>query len=119
LIDYLPRNALVFVDESHVTIPQVGGMYKGDRARKENLVNYGSGCRVRWTTGLCVSTNSVLLPQTVFVSATADYEHAHAGQVVEQVVCPTGLVDPVLEVRPRKPGRRSAMEWFGGRASAC
>jgi excinuclease ABC subunit B len=102
LIDYLPRNALVFVDESHVTIPQVGGMYKGDRARKENLVNYGFRLPSALDNRpLRFDEFEKLLPQTVFVSATpADYERAHAGQVVEQVVRPTGLVDPVLEVRP-------------------
>jgi excinuclease ABC subunit B len=102
LIDYLPRNALVFVDESHVTIPQVGGMYKGDRARKENLVNYGFRLPSALDNRpLRFDEFEKLLPQTVFVSATpADYERAHAGQVVEQVVRPTGLVDPMLEVRP-------------------
>ncbi|HEX4524074.1 MAG TPA: excinuclease ABC subunit UvrB [Casimicrobiaceae bacterium] len=102
LIDYLPRNALVFVDESHVTIPQVGGMYKGDRARKENLVNYGFRLPSALDNRpLRFDEFEKLLPQTVFVSATpAEYERAHAGQVVEQVVRPTGLVDPVLEVRP-------------------
>jgi excinuclease ABC subunit B len=102
LIDYLPRNALVFVDESHVTIPQVGGMYKGDRVRKENLVNYGFRLPSALDNRpLRFDEFEKLLPQTVFVSATpADYERAHAGQVVEQVVRPTGLVDPVLEVRP-------------------
>ena len=102
LIDYLPRKALVFVDESHVTIPQVGGMYKGDRARKENLVNYGFRLPSALDNRpLRFDEFEKLLPQTVFVSATpADYERAHAGQVVEQVVRPTGLVDPVLEVRP-------------------
>ncbi|HSQ82971.1 MAG TPA: excinuclease ABC subunit UvrB, partial [Casimicrobiaceae bacterium] len=102
LIDYLPPTALMFIDESHVTIPQVGGMYKGDRARKENLVNYG----FRLPSALDnrpprFDEFERLLPQTVFVSATpADYEEKHAGQVVEQVVRPTGLVDPQLEVRP-------------------
>jgi excinuclease ABC subunit B len=102
LIDYLPRNALVFVDESHVTIPQVGGMYKGDRARKENLVNYGFRLPSALDNRpLRFDEFEKLLPQTVFVSATpAEYEREHAGQVVEQVVRPTGLVDPVLEVRP-------------------
>jgi excinuclease ABC subunit B len=102
LIDYLPRNALVFVDESHVTIPQVGGMYKGDRARKENLVNYGFRLPSALDNRpLRFDEFEKLLPQTVFVSATpADYERTHAGQVVEQVVRPTGLVDPMLEVRP-------------------
>ena len=102
LIDYLPRNALVFIDESHVTIPQVGGMYKGDRARKENLVNYGFRLPSALDNRpLRFEEFEKLLPQTVFVSATpADYEREHAGQVVEQLVRPTGLVDPVLEVRP-------------------
>jgi excinuclease ABC subunit B len=102
LIDYLPRNALVFIDESHVTIPQVGGMYKGDRARKENLVNYGFRLPSALDNRpLRFDEFEKLLPQTVFVSATpADYERAHAGHVVEQLVRPTGLVDPVLEVRP-------------------
>jgi excinuclease ABC subunit B len=102
LIDYLPRNALVFVDESHVTIPQVGGMYRGDRARKENLVNYGFRLPSALDNRpLRFDEFEKLLPQTIFVSATpADYEGAHAGQVVEQVVRPTGLVDPILDVRP-------------------
>src|SRR5439155_723788 len=102
LIDYLPRNALAFIDESHVTIPQVGGMYRGDRARKENLVNYGFRLPSALDNRpLRFDEFEKLLPQTIFVSATpADYEHKHAGQVVEQLVRPTGLVDPVLEVRP-------------------
>ena len=102
LIDYLPRDALMFIDESHVTIGQVGGMYKGDRSRKENLVDYG----FRLPSAL---DNRPLqfdefeshLRQTVFVSATpADYEQQHAGQVVEQVARPTGLIDPEVIVRP-------------------
>ena len=102
LIDYLPRDALMFIDESHVTIGQVGGMYKGDRSRKENLVNYG----FRLPSAL---DNRPLqfdeferhMRQTVFVSATpADYEKQHAGQVVEQVVRPTGLIDPEVLIRP-------------------
>ena len=102
LIDYLPPTALMFIDESHVTIPQVGGMYKGDRARKENLVNYGFRLPSALDNRpLRFDEFEHLLPQTVFVSATpADYEKKHAGQVVEQVVRPTGLVDPKLEVRP-------------------
>ncbi len=104
LIDYLPRNALLIVDESHVTIPQVGGMYKGDRARKENLVNYGFRLPSALDNRpLRFDEFERLMPQTIFVSATpADYEQKHAGQVVEQVVRPTGLVDPVLEVRPAR-----------------
>ncbi|MDE2003499.1 MAG: excinuclease ABC subunit UvrB [Betaproteobacteria bacterium] len=102
LIDYLPPTALMFIDESHVTIPQVGGMYKGDRARKENLVNYGFRLPSALDNRpLRFDEFEHLLPQTIFVSATpADYEHKHAGQVVEQVVRPTGLVDPQLDVRP-------------------
>ncbi len=102
LVDYLPSNAMVFIDESHVTIPQVGGMYKGDRARKENLVNYGFRLPSALDNRpLRFDEFEKLLPQTIFVSATpADYEKQHAGQVVEQVVRPTGLVDPILEVRP-------------------
>ncbi len=102
LIDYLPANAIMFVDESHVTIPQVGGMYKGDRARKENLVNYGFRLPSALDNRpLRFDEFEKLLPQTIFVSATpADYESTHAGQVVEQLVRPTGLVDPILEVRP-------------------
>jgi excinuclease ABC subunit B len=102
LIDYLPDNALMIVDESHVTIPQVGGMYNGDRSRKTTLVEYG----FRLPSAL---DNRPLkfeeferqMHQVVFVSATpADYEKAHAAQVVEQVVRPTGLVDPAVIVRP-------------------
>jgi excinuclease ABC subunit B len=102
LIDYLPTAALMFVDESHVTIPQVGGMYKGDRARKENLVNYGFRLPSALDNRpLRFDEFERLMPQTIFVSATpADYESKHAGQVVEQLVRPTGLVDPELSVRP-------------------
>ncbi len=102
LIDYLPPRALMIIDESHVTVPQVGGMYKGDRARKENLVNYGFRLPSALDNRpLRFDEFEKLLPQTVFVSATpAAYEETHAGQVVEQVVRPTGLVDPALEVRP-------------------
>jgi excinuclease ABC subunit B len=102
LIDYLPPRALMFIDESHVTIPQVGGMYRGDRARKENLVNYGFRLPSALDNRpLRFDEFERMLPQTIFVSATpADYEQKHAGQVVEQVVRPTGLVDPVLDVRP-------------------
>jgi len=102
LIDYLPSRALMFVDESHVTIPQVGGMYRGDRARKENLVNYGFRLPSALDNRpLRFDEFERLLPQTMFISATpAEYERAHSGQVVEQLVRPTGLVDPGLEVRP-------------------
>jgi excinuclease ABC subunit B len=102
LIDYLPRNALMIIDESHVTVPQVGGMYKGDRSRKENLVNYGFRLPSALDNRpLKFEEFEKMMPQTVFVSATpADYENNHSGQVVEQVARPTGLVDPVIEVRP-------------------
>src|SRR6185436_6685162 len=102
LVDYLPRDALMFLDESHVLIGQLGGMYNGDRARKTTLVEYG----FRLPSAL---DNRPLkfeeferkMRQVVFVSATpADFEQQHAGQVVEQLVRPTGLIDPVVEVRP-------------------
>jgi excinuclease ABC subunit B len=102
LIDYLPPNALMFLDESHVTIPQIGGMYKGDRARKENLVGYGFRLPSALDNRpLRFDEFEKVMRQSIFVSATpADYEAQHAGQVVEQVVRPTGLVDPKIEVRP-------------------
>ena len=102
LVDYLPADALMFFDESHVLIGQFGGMYNGDRARKTTLVEYG----FRLPSAL---DNRPLkfeefegkMRQVVFVSATpADYERRHAGQVVEQLVRPTGLIDPVVQVRP-------------------
>ncbi|MGV8935178.1 MAG: excinuclease ABC subunit UvrB [Gallionellaceae bacterium] len=102
LLDYLPPEALMFIDESHVTIPQIGGMYKGDRARKENLVNYGFRLPSALDNRpLRFDEFEKCMRQSVFVSATpAVYEEEHAGQVVEQVVRPTGLVDPMIEVRP-------------------
>ncbi|MFN3716533.1 MAG: excinuclease ABC subunit UvrB [Thiobacillus sp.] len=102
LIDYLAKDAIMFIDESHVTVTQVGGMYKGDRSRKENLVDYGFRLPSALDNRpLKFEEFERLMPQTVFVSATpAKYEAEHAGQVVEQVVRPTGLVDPVVEVRP-------------------
>ncbi len=102
LIDYLPSNALMIVDESHVTIPQVGGMFKGDRARKENLVDYGFRLPSAMDNRpLRFDEFEKVMRQCVFVSATpAEYERTHQGQVVEQVVRPTGLVDPILDIRP-------------------
>jgi excinuclease ABC subunit B len=102
LIDYLPPDSLMFIDESHVAIPQVGGMYKGDRSRKENLVDYGFRLPSALDNRpLKFEEFERLMPQTIFVSATpADYEREHQGQVVEQVVRPTGLVDPEVIVRP-------------------
>jgi len=102
LIDYLPSDALMFIDESHVTVTQIGGMYKGDRARKENLVNYGFRLPSALDNRpLRFDEFEHVMRQTVFVSATpAAYEAQHAGQVVEQLVRPTGLIDPRVEVRP-------------------
>ncbi len=102
LIDYLPKDGLMFIDESHVSIGQVGAMYKGDRSRKENLVEYGFRLPSALDNRpLKFEEFERLLPQTVFVSATpAAYEKAHQGQVVEQVVRPTGLVDPIIVVKP-------------------
>jgi len=102
LIDYLSPDALMFIDESHVAIPQVGAMYKGDRSRKENLVNYGFRLPSALDNRpLKFEEYEALLRQTVFVSATpSEYESAHQGQVVEQVVRPTGLIDPAIIVRP-------------------
>jgi len=102
LIDYLAKDALMFIDESHVTVTQVGGMYKGDRSRKENLVDYGFRLPSALDNRpLKFEEFEALMPQTVFVSATpAKYEAEHAGQVVEQLVRLTGLVDPLVEVRP-------------------
>lgn len=102
LFDYLPKNALLVIDESHVTVSQIGAMYKGDRSRKETLVQYGfrlpSALDNRpmrfdeWERGA---------PQMIFVSATpGKYEAEYAGQVVEQIVRPTGLIDPEIEIRP-------------------
>ena len=102
LYDYLPDQALLVIDESHVSVPQVGAMYKGDRSRKETLVEYGfrlpsalDNRPMRFEEWEAAS------PQTIFVSATpGPYEAEHAGRVIEQVVRPTGLVDPQIEVRP-------------------
>ena len=102
LMEYLPRDALMVIDESHVTVSQVGAMFKGDRSRKENLVNYGFRLPSALDNRpLRFEEFEQLMPQTVYVSATpAGYELSHSGQVVEQVVRPTGLVDPQVEVRP-------------------
>lgn len=102
LFDYLPSHALLVIDESHVTIPQLRGMYRGDRARKETLVNYGFRLPSALDNRpLRFDEFEARAPQMIFVSATpSDYEHDHAGAVVEQVVRPTGLLDPEVEVRP-------------------
>ena len=103
LLDYFPRDFLLFVDESHITVPQVGGMYRGDRSRKETLTNYGFRLPSALDNRpLTFREFTERLSQTVYVSATpAEYELTQAGGVVvEQVIRPTGLLDPVIEVRP-------------------
>jgi excinuclease ABC subunit B len=102
LFDYLPANALLVVDESHQTVPQLGAMYKGDRSRKETLVEYGFRLPSALDNRpLKFEEWERLAPQMIFVSATpGPYEANHAGAVVEQVVRPTGLLDPEIEVRP-------------------
>ena len=102
LFDYIPPDALLFIDESHVTVPQVGAMYKGDRSRKETLVNYGFRLPSAMDNRpLMFEEWERITPATIFVSATpAQYELEHSEQIVEQVVRPTGLVDPILEIRP-------------------
>lgn len=102
LFDYLPPGALLIIDESHVTVPQLGAMYKGDRSRKETLVEYGFRLPSALDNRpLRFDEFERLAPQTIFTSATpGGYEENHAGQVVEQVVRPTGLVDPEIEIRP-------------------
>nr|WP_218945258.1 excinuclease ABC subunit UvrB [Acinetobacter sp. YH12239] len=102
LFDYLPEDALLIIDESHVTVPQIGAMYKGDRSRKENLVNYG----FRLPSALDNRPMKFeewerIIPTTIYVSATpANYELEKSEQIAEQVVRPTGLIDPVIEIRP-------------------
>jgi excinuclease ABC subunit B len=104
LFEYLPDNALMVIDESHVTVPQIGAMYKGDRSRKETLVEYG----FRLPSALDNRPMKFeewesMSPQAIFVSATPGrYEGEHAGATVEQLVRPTGLVDPVIEIRPAR-----------------
>ncbi|MFM9900743.1 MAG: helicase-related protein, partial [Polaromonas sp.] len=102
LCDYMPKDAVMFLDESHVMIGQLNAMYNGDRARKNNLVDYGFRLPSALDNRpLKFEEFETKMRQTIFVSATpAAYENEHAGQVVEQVVRPTGLVDPEVEVRP-------------------
>lgn len=102
LIEYLPKDALIIIDESHVTVPQIGAMYKGDRSRKETLVEYGFRLPSALDNRpLKFQEFERLCGQTVYVSATpGPYEKEHAGAVVEQLVRPTGLIDPEIMVRP-------------------
>ena len=102
LFDYLPPNALLVIDESHATVPQIGGMYRGDRSRKETLVEYGFRLPSALDNRpLKFEEWESLVPQMIFVSATpSKYEKEHQAQIAEQLVRPTGLVDPLIEVRP-------------------
>ena len=102
LIDYLPKESLMIIDECHVSVPQLGGMYRGDRSRKENLVKYGFRLPSALDNRpLCFDEFKKLAPQTIFVSATpSHYEKKLSSKIVEQVVRPTGLLDPMIEVRP-------------------
>jgi excinuclease ABC subunit B len=119
LFDYVPDNAILVIDESHVTVPQLGGMYKGDRSRKETLVEYG----FRLPSAL---DNRPLRfdeferqsPQAIYVSATpGNYEKEHSDNVVEQLVRPTGLVDPVVEIRPAKTQVDDVLSEIAGRVA--
>ena len=102
LLNYLPNNALMIIDESHVTVPQIGGMSKGDRARKNNLVDYGFRLpSAHDNRPLKFNEFESIMPQCIFVSATpADYEEKNSPIIVEQVVRPTGLIDPKIEIKP-------------------
>ena len=104
LLDYFPQNFLVFIDESHMTIPQIRAMYHGDLARKTNLVDYGFRMRSAYDNRpLTFEEFDERVPQLICVSATpAPYELEQAGQVVEQLIRPTGLLDPPVSVRPTK-----------------
>ena len=121
LFDYVPDNAILVIDESHVTVPQLGGMYRGDRSRKETLVEYGFRLPSALDNRpLRFDEFEQLAPQTIYVSATpGDYEHEQSDNTVEQVVRPTGLIDPDVEVRPARTqvddvlseiGRRTAQD---------
>ncbi len=120
MFDYLPANALVIIDESHVTVPQIGAMYKGDRSRKETLVEYGfrlpSALDNRPLTFAEFEAKS---PQRIYISATpGPYEKEHSGVFAEQVVRPTGLLDPVVEVRPATTQVDDLLSEINARVSA-
>ncbi len=102
LFDYLPEDGLLFIDESHVTVPQIGAMFRGDHSRKESLVNFGFRLPSAFDNRpLKFEEFSALQPQTIYVSATpADYELERSSQIAEQLIRPTGLLDPEIEVRP-------------------
>jgi excinuclease ABC subunit B len=119
LFDYLPRNALLVIDESHQTIPQLGGMYRGDRSRKETLVEYGFRLPSALDNRpLRFDEFEKLSPQTIFVSATpGPYERERSSQIVEQVVRPTGLVDPEVEIRPARTQVDDVLSEINGRVA--
>ena len=119
LFDFLPDNALLVIDESHVTVPQLGAMYKGDRSRKETLVEYGFRLPSALDNRpLRFDEWEGLAPQMIFVSATPSrYEEANAGQIVQQVVRPTGLLDPIIEVRPALSQVDNALSEIRARAA--
>lgn len=102
LFDYLPKDGLLIIDESHVTVPQIGAMYRGDRSRKDNLINFGFRLPSAYDNRPLKFEEFVAMqPQTIYVSATpAPYELERSDQVVEQLIRPTGLLDPIIEVRP-------------------
>ncbi len=120
LFDYVPPDAVLIIDESHVTVPQLGGMYRGDRSRKETLVEYGFRLPSALDNRpLRFEEFERLSPQTVYVSATpGDYEKQHADNVAEQVVRPTGLVDPIVEVRPASTQVDDVLSEIGKRVAA-
>ena len=120
LFDYVPDNALLIIDESHVTVPQLGGMYRGDRSRKETLVEYGFRLPSALDNRpLRFDEFELLSPQTIYVSATpGDYEGEHTDNTVEQLVRPTGLVDPAVEVRPARTQVDDVLSEIRRRAAA-
>ena len=119
LFDYVPENAILVIDESHVTVPQLGGMYRGDRSRKETLVEYGFRLPSALDNRpLRFDEFEALSPQTIYVSATpGDYEREHADNVVEQLVRPTGLIDPEVEIRPASSQVDDVLSEIAGRVA--
>jgi excinuclease ABC subunit B len=119
LFDYVPANALLIIDESHVTVPQLGAMYKGDRSRKETLVEFGFRLPSALDNRpLRFDEFEGLSPQTIYVSATpGDYEKDHADNIVELLVRPTGLIDPAVEVRPAQTQVDDVLSEIGKRVA--
>ena len=119
LFDYVPDNAILIIDESHVTVPQLGGMYKGDRSRKETLVRFGFRLPSALDNRpLRFDEFEAHSPQTIYVSATpGKYENAHSDKVVEQLVRPTGLIDPTIEIRPAKSQVDDVLSEIGHRVA--